>query len=49
MLRDVGVATTSGIDFDPNRGDTYLRLSYAGAEADMREAVRRIGTWLKAK
>ncbi|MHA1517048.1 MAG: pyridoxal phosphate-dependent aminotransferase [Alphaproteobacteria bacterium] len=49
MLRDVGVATTPGIDFDPDRGDTYLRLSYAGAEADMREAVRRIGTWLKAK
>jgi aspartate/methionine/tyrosine aminotransferase len=49
MLRDIGVATTPGIDFDPDRGGAYLRLSYAGAEAEMREAARRIGTWLKAK
>jgi aspartate/methionine/tyrosine aminotransferase len=49
MLRDIGVATTPGIDFDPDRGGAYLRLSYAGAEADMREAARRIGGWLKAK
>ncbi len=49
MLREIGVATTPGIDFDPDRGGSYLRLCYAGAEAEMREAARRIGAWLKAK
>lgn len=49
MLRDIGVATTPGVDFDPDRGGVYLRLSYAGAEEQMREAARRIGAWLKAK
>jgi len=49
MLRDIGVAATPGIDFDPDRGGSYLRLCYAGAEAEMREAARRIGAWLKAK
>ena len=26
---------------------TYLRFCYAGSAADMREAVERIGGWLK--
>ncbi len=49
MLREIGVAATPGIDFDPDRGGCYLRFCYAGAEADMREAARRIGPWLKTK
>jgi aspartate/methionine/tyrosine aminotransferase len=49
MLREIGVAATPGIDFDPVRGGSYLRLCYAGAEAEMREAARRIGAWLKVK
>lgn len=47
MLRDIGVAVTPGIDFDPDRGRRYLRLSYAGPHAAMREAAVRIGAWLK--
>jgi len=47
MLRETGVAATPGIDFDPDRGNSYLRLCYAGAEHDMREAARRIAAWLK--
>jgi len=47
MLREIGVAATPGIDFDPDRGGCYLRLCYAGAEEEMREAARRIGAWLK--
>nr|WP_244462710.1 aminotransferase class I/II-fold pyridoxal phosphate-dependent enzyme [Methyloceanibacter caenitepidi] len=49
MLRDIGVAATPGIDFDPERGKSYLRLSYAGAELEMREAARRIAAWLKTR
>jgi aspartate/methionine/tyrosine aminotransferase len=49
MLRETGVAATPGIDFDPDRGNCYLRLCYAGAEHDMREAARRIAAWLKAQ
>jgi aspartate/methionine/tyrosine aminotransferase len=47
MLEEAGVATTPGIDFDPLRGKHYLRLCYAGARDDMREAVERIGNWLQ--
>jgi aspartate/methionine/tyrosine aminotransferase len=47
MLKDIGVAVTPGIDFDPNRGQIYIRFCYAGAEARMREAARRINDWLK--
>jgi len=49
MLRDIGVAATPGIDFDPDRGGAYLRFSYAGAETQMREAAHRIGPWLKTR
>jgi aspartate/methionine/tyrosine aminotransferase len=47
MLREAHVATTPGIDFDPVSGHNFLRFCYAGSAADMREAVERIGGWLK--
>jgi aspartate/methionine/tyrosine aminotransferase len=46
MLQEAGVAATPGIDFDPERGKRFIRLSYARSAADMREAVERIGAWL---
>lgn len=49
MLREIGVAATPGIDFDPERGRSYLRLSYAGAEREMLEAARRIAAWLNSR
>jgi aspartate/methionine/tyrosine aminotransferase len=49
MLEEAGVATTPGVDFDPLRGRNFLRLCYAGAREEMREAVERIGIWLKDK
>jgi aspartate/methionine/tyrosine aminotransferase len=49
MLEEAGVAATPGIDFDPLHGRKFLRLCYAGAREDMREAVERIGRWLHAK
>jgi aspartate/methionine/tyrosine aminotransferase len=47
MLEEAGVAATPGVDFDPLRGQNFLRLCYAGSRAEMHEAVERIGTWLK--
>jgi aspartate/methionine/tyrosine aminotransferase len=47
MLAETGVAATPGIDFDPARGHTSLRFSFAGATADMVEAARRIKGWLR--
>ena len=47
MLEEAGVAATPGIDFDPTRGANFIRFCYAGSAADMREAVERIGNWLR--
>lgn len=46
MLNEAGVAATPGVDFDPVDGSKFLRFSYAGSAADMREGVERIGGWL---
>ncbi|WP_374544628.1 pyridoxal phosphate-dependent aminotransferase [Rhodoblastus sp.] len=46
LLHRAGVAATPGVDFDPVRGHLALRLSYAGAEADMVEALKRLKTFL---
>jgi aspartate/methionine/tyrosine aminotransferase len=45
MLHDVGIACTPGIDFDPQRGHTTMRLCFAGATGDIAEAVRRLKQW----
>lgn len=47
MLAEINVATTPGLDFDPVEGPRTLRMSYAGSEAEIAEAVDRIGAWLK--
>jgi aspartate/methionine/tyrosine aminotransferase len=47
MLEEAHVAATPGIDFDPVDGKHYVRFCYAGSEAEMHEAVTRIGRWLK--
>jgi aspartate/methionine/tyrosine aminotransferase len=47
MLREAGVATTPGVDFDRNRGHRTMRLSFAGAHEDMIEAVQRLRHWLR--
>ena len=45
MLREAGVATTPGVDFDRARGAGTLRISFAGSTAEMEEAVRRLRAW----
>ncbi|MBM3581524.1 MAG: aminotransferase class I/II-fold pyridoxal phosphate-dependent enzyme, partial [Alphaproteobacteria bacterium] len=45
MLAETGVAATPGLDFDPGRGNRFVRFSIAGATADMAEAARRLVAW----
>jgi aspartate aminotransferase len=47
LLDEAGVATLSGSAFG-RFGDGYLRISYANSEANLREALRRIGDFLAA-
>lgn len=46
MVRQAGVAATTGLDFDPVDGHRHMRLSFAGSFADMQRAVKRMGDWL---
>ncbi len=46
LLEEAHVAATPGVDFDPINGRHFVRFSYAGSAAEMREAVERIGAWL---
>jgi aspartate/methionine/tyrosine aminotransferase len=46
LLADTGVAVAPGLDFDPVDGHRTIRLSCAGSEADVREALRRLEDWL---
>jgi len=48
LLQEAHVAATPGVDFDPRDGRHFIRFSYAGSQDEMREAVTRIGTWLKS-
>ena len=48
MLHEAGVAATPGLDFDRERGHRTLRLSYAGPEADILEAIARMKAWLSS-
>jgi aspartate/methionine/tyrosine aminotransferase len=48
MLAQTHVAATPGLDFDPLKGRHFIRFCYAGAGAEMHEAVERITTWLKS-
>lgn len=47
LLEEAGIAATPGLDFDRTRGHRYLRFSFAGAEAEIAEAVDRMKKWLR--
>jgi len=44
-LAETGVAITPGVDFDPERGNQFVRFSFAGPFEDMAEAARRLIQW----
>jgi aspartate/methionine/tyrosine aminotransferase len=47
MLAETGIAATPGVDFDEPRGERFVRFCFAGSEAEMRDASRRLKAWLK--
>jgi aspartate/methionine/tyrosine aminotransferase len=47
LLDATGVGTTPGLDFDRRRGHSAIRLSFAGPERDIVEAMRRLKVWLR--
>lgn len=49
LLSQTGVAIAPGIDFDPARGNSYVRLSFAGPTSDIEAALHRIGAWLPSQ
>lgn len=46
LLADTGLAIAPGVDFDTIRGNSTVRMSFAGPAADIDEALRRLGPWL---
>jgi aspartate/methionine/tyrosine aminotransferase len=49
LLADKGVAIAPGIDFDTERGNSFVRLSFAGPTSDIEECLRRVGPWLQGQ
>ncbi len=47
LLADTGVAIAPGIDFDTERGDAFVRFSFAGPQSDIVAALQRIEPWLR--
>lgn len=47
LLMEEGVALTSGVDFDPQGGLTWVRICYAGRPEDIDEAAARIERFLR--
>ncbi|WP_353857716.1 pyridoxal phosphate-dependent aminotransferase [Azospirillum formosense] len=45
ILAETGIACTPGVDFDPARGHRFVRFSFAGSEATIAEAARRLIAW----
>ena len=46
ILAETGLAIAPGVDFDTAKGDSFVRLSFAGPAADLDEALRRLEPWL---
>ncbi len=49
ILERAGVAVTPGLDFDPARGHTTLRFSYARQSADIAEGLARLADFMAAR
>jgi aspartate/methionine/tyrosine aminotransferase len=49
LLRDTGVATAPGVDFDPVEGHRFMRFSFAVSTPEIEEALRRMEPWFAAR
>jgi aspartate/methionine/tyrosine aminotransferase len=46
ILEKCGVGVTPGLDFDVERGNAWMRFSFAGEHKRMVEAFDRLDLWL---
>jgi aspartate/methionine/tyrosine aminotransferase len=49
LLRDTGVATAPGVDFDPAEGRHFIRFSFAVSTPEVEEAIDRMIPWFAAR
>ena len=49
LLADTGVATASGVDFDPVQGHRFMRFSFAVTPDVLDEALSRVEPWFKRR
>ncbi|PHY13194.1 aminotransferase [Caulobacter sp. B11] len=49
LLRDTGVATAPGVDFDPVEGGRFIRISFAVSTDLVEEAIRRMIPWFAGR
>jgi aspartate/methionine/tyrosine aminotransferase len=49
LLRDTGVATAPGVDFDPVDGPHSMRFSFAVSTPEIEEALARLRPWFAAR
>jgi aspartate/methionine/tyrosine aminotransferase len=49
LLRDTGVATAPGVDFDPVDGRRFMRFSFAVSTAEVEDAIARMRPWFAAR
>ncbi|HKR89435.1 MAG TPA: aminotransferase class I/II-fold pyridoxal phosphate-dependent enzyme [Phenylobacterium sp.] len=49
LLRDTGVATAPGLDFDPVDGGRFMRFSFAVSTAEVQDAISRMVPWFAAR
>jgi aspartate/methionine/tyrosine aminotransferase len=49
LLRDTGVATAPGVDFDPVDGARFIRFSFAVSTPEVEEALRRLKPWFAVR
>jgi len=49
LLRETGVATAPGVDFDPVDGSRFMRFSFAVSTPQVEEALERMRPWFAAR
>ena len=49
LLRDTGVATAPGVDFDPVDGRRFMRFSFALSTPEVEEAITRMRPWFAGR
>lgn len=49
LLAEAGIAATPGVDFDPWRGTSFVRFSFAGPRDNVERAADRLVAWLQGQ